>query len=415
MSADYAHVESLAELSTLLVLATYDPRVSGLFIHVQPLTCGYGKLAEVRRLLHLFRQSGKEIIGYADSVSEKELYLSMGFSEFYVPPEGSIDTRGFSASATFLRSALDKLGVEPQVQRIGEYKSYGDMFSRGQMSDAQREVVSSVLSQASHHWAEDIAWHTNKSVEQIAQLWSEESVLTPQDYQERGLITGVKYLDEVEAILTSRHHRPGILSTAGRWCRSIVRAIRGRNKTDTALAVYKGSKGSLADEFVAFPRRRLPASGPASINDSSDAAPELTMNLTALTESSRDFCEQKQLHMIPGGLYVRRSRHCWGILPNLPIREVRRGGRIAVINAAGGISTGESSRGGLFGPSLGVDTLTRQLRVAKDDPCIKAVVLRIDSPGGSALASDLLWREIRLVSHRKPVVASMVDVAGTPH
>ena len=51
----------------------------------------------------LFRQSGKQIIAFAEAVSEKELYFSLFCDKFFVPPDGSIDIRGFSAGATFVR------------------------------------------------------------------------------------------------------------------------------------------------------------------------------------------------------------------------------------------------------------------------------------------------------------------------
>jgi protease-4 len=96
------------------------------------------------------------------------------------------------------------------------------------------------------------------------------------------------------------------------------------------------------------------------------------------------------------------------------MKQVNGGGaRIAVINAVGGIQSGKSGNSGLTGKSLGSDTLIEMVRMAKLDNGIKGVVLRVDSPGGSALASDLMWREIRALSKEKPVIASMVDVAAS--
>ena len=117
--------------------------------------------------------------------------------------------------------------------------------------------------------------------------------------------------------------------------------------------------------------------------------------------------------LVPGGAYLKKMRVGGKILQGLPIVETRSGPRIAIINAAGSISSGESSSGGLNGPSIGSDTLISLVRQAKADPSIRAVVLRIDSPGGSALASDVMWREIRSLSREKPVVASQVDVAAS--
>ncbi|MCC7086239.1 MAG: signal peptide peptidase SppA [Pirellulales bacterium] len=87
--------------------------------------------------------------------------------------------------------------------------------------------------------------------------------------------------------------------------------------------------------------------------------------------------------------------------------------KIAVIYAVGPISTGESSSS-LFGEdSVGSDTIVAALKQAAEDSKVAAIVLRIDSPGGSALASDMMWREIARIKGQKPVVASMGDIAAS--
>jgi protease-4 len=90
---------------------------------------------------------------------------------------------------------------------------------------------------------------------------------------------------------------------------------------------------------------------------------------------------------------------------------LHRGERIAVIYAVGLISSGESSNDST--QVVGSDTLVRYLRRARGDSSIKAIVLRIDSPGGSAIASDVIWREVLLTREKKPVIASMSDVAAS--
>jgi len=87
-----------------------------------------------------------------------------------------------------------------------------------------------------------------------------------------------------------------------------------------------------------------------------------------------------------------------------------RGPRIAVIYAVGMITSGESDP---VGGSVGSDTLIDNLRKVRADDSIKAVVLRVDSPGGSAIASDLIWREVFLTREKKPLIASMSDVAAS--
>jgi protease IV len=92
---------------------------------------------------------------------------------------------------------------------------------------------------------------------------------------------------------------------------------------------------------------------------------------------------------------------------------LNRGPRIAVIYAVGLITTGQSSYGSAAGQVLGSDTMVEYLRKARADDSIRAIVLRIDSPGGSAIASDVIWREIMLTRDKKPVIASMSDVAAS--
>src|SRR5262249_43262154 len=86
--------------------------------------------------------------------------------------------------------------------------------------------------------------------------------------------------------------------------------------------------------------------------------------------------------------------------------------KVAVIYAAGMIMPGKSSSGGLLGDAvLGSDTVVKHLRDAEKDKTVKAIVLRVDSPGGSAMARGLVWRAPGGIE--KPIVASMSDVAGS--
>jgi protease-4 len=87
--------------------------------------------------------------------------------------------------------------------------------------------------------------------------------------------------------------------------------------------------------------------------------------------------------------------------------------KIALVYAVGTIVPGEGGQGPLGGRYVGSDTLARALREARRDSGIRAIVLRIDSPGGSGTASDVIWREVELAKKVKPVVVSMGDVAAS--
>lgn len=91
---------------------------------------------------------------------------------------------------------------------------------------------------------------------------------------------------------------------------------------------------------------------------------------------------------------------------------LNRGQRIALIYAVGVINQGESNSD-TGSAVVGSDTFVKYLRKVREDDSIKAVVLRIDSPGGSAVASDIIWREVLLTREKKPVIASMSDLAAS--
>jgi protease-4 len=90
----------------------------------------------------------------------------------------------------------------------------------------------------------------------------------------------------------------------------------------------------------------------------------------------------------------------------------RRGPRLAVIYAVGAIVSGPSGFDPLNGATVGSDTLIEAIRAARKDASVRAIVLRVDSPGGSATASDAIWREL-VAREDKPLIVSMSDLAAS--
>src|SRR6185369_1454153 len=86
---------------------------------------------------------------------------------------------------------------------------------------------------------------------------------------------------------------------------------------------------------------------------------------------------------------------------------LNKGERIAVIYASGDIGSGSSQNSPSGEQSIGSDTLAKALTDAAADKTIKAIVLRVDSPGGSGLASDIIWHAVDAANQKKPVVISM--------
>ncbi len=131
-----------------------------------------------------------------------------------------------------------------------------------------------------------------------------------------------------------------------------------------------------------------------------------------------------EAHLVDGLTYADQE-HDWALEKNggrdnsLSLREYLRrterdrGPRVAVIYATGVIVPGRSSDDPFAGNLMGSDTIAEQFRRAREDKSIRAVVLRVDSPGGTAFASEVIRREAELTRRAKPVVVSMSDVAAS--
>ncbi|GAA1889532.1 signal peptide peptidase SppA [Actinomadura bangladeshensis] len=113
--------------------------------------------------------------------------------------------------------------------------------------------------------------------------------------------------------------------------------------------------------------------------------------------------------------FVARYNRAHGLASRLP--QPGRQDMVALINGHGPIRLGRSGRGGPLpnsGPAMGSDTIGAAFRAAVKDERVKAIVFRVDSPGGSAVASDAIWREVVLARRAgKPVVVSMGNVAAS--
>lgn len=116
---------------------------------------------------------------------------------------------------------------------------------------------------------------------------------------------------------------------------------------------------------------------------------------------------EDEMDRVEGRNYLRVAPSAVGFRPR---------SRIALVYAVGTIASGKSSFDPLNGTVLGSQTLIEQIRDAREDSSIKAIVLRVDSPGGSALASDVIWRELmvtRRADASRPLVVSMSDLAAS--
>jgi protease-4 len=114
--------------------------------------------------------------------------------------------------------------------------------------------------------------------------------------------------------------------------------------------------------------------------------------------------ESDELRVTSAGDYRKIPQESLGL---------NKGEKIAVVYASGDITSGSSQFGSAGEETIGSDSLVKVLKEMRNDNSIKAVVFRIDSPGGSGLASDIIWRAVESLKEKKPVVVSMSDVAAS--
>ncbi|XVE54626.1 hypothetical protein DITRI_Ditri03aG0097200 [Diplodiscus trichospermus] len=312
---------SLPQICENFVKAAYDPRISGVYLHIEPLNCGWGKVEEIQRHILNFKKSGKFIIAYIPACGEKEFYLACACEETYAPPSAYFSLYGLTVQASFLGGVFEKIGIEPQVQRIGKYKSAGDQLTRKTMSEENCEMLTSLLDNIYGNWLDVVSSSKGKKREDVENFINE-GVYKVEKLKEEGFITNIHYDDEVISMLKER------------------------------LGIQK----------------------------------------------------DKNLHMVDYKKYSKVRKWTLGLA----------GGKdqIAVIRASGSISRVRSP---LSTPSSGIiaEQIIEKIRSVRESKRYKAAIIRIDSPGGDALASDLMWREIRLLAASKPVIASMSDVAAS--
>ncbi|XP_034672981.1 serine protease SPPA, chloroplastic [Vitis riparia] len=312
---------SLPQICENFIKAAYDPRISGIYLHIEPLSCGWGKVEEIRRHILDFKKSGKFIVAYAPACGEKEYYLGSACDELYAPPSAYFSLYGLTVQASFLGGVFEKVGIEPQVQRIGKYKSAGDQLTRKTMSEENCEMLTALLDNIYGNWLDKISSAKGKKREDTENFINE-GVYQVEKLKEEGWITNINYDDEVISILKERLGQP----------------------------------------------------------------------------------KDKNLPMVDYRKYSKVRKWTLGL----------SGGKdqIAVIRASGSISRVRSPFS-IPGSGITSEQFIEKIRSVRDSKRYKAVIIRIDSPGGDALASDLMWREIRLLAASKPVIASMSDVAAS--
>ena len=290
--------------------AARDRRVKGLLLRVKPLGTGWGRVQELRDALVRFRRSGKPSWAHLEDASNLEYFLATGCSKIAASPTSLVDVSGLAAEVTFLRGALDKLGVEAQFEGVGRYKNAPNQMTETGFTEPHREQMNALVDSLFAQYVAAIAESRGLEDDAVRGL-VDRGPFRASEAKQAGLVDELLYRDEVET------------------------RVPGVNRLSAAAYVRAGR----------------------------------------------------------GGAFDRRPR-------------------LAVVYVAGDLMPGRSQESP-FGRVAGADTIIQGLRAAREDVSVRAIILRVDSPGGSGTASDAIWREVQLARRAKPVIASMGDYAAS--
>lgn len=303
----------LSDIIKAIKKAETDTKIKGIYLHTSYITGGKASIEEIRNALISFKKSKKFVIAYSEYYAQDAYYLASVADQIFLNAHGDLELTGYAANLTFLKGALDKLGVEAQVIGHGKFKSAIEPFVEERMSDANRMQVKTYVDDLWHTTRNGIASARKLDTTMVETIADSMLIETPEDAIKYGLVDKLLYEDEVINELKKRSGNIGVKPTL--------------------------------------------------------------ININKYAQPIINFAEKN---------------------------------KIAVIYANGDINSGRGND-----ESIGSETTAADIRKAADDNAVKAIVLRVNSPGGSALASEVIWRELSLAKAKKPIVVSMGDVAAS--
>ena len=305
----------LVNLKKAIGEAKTNDNIKGIYLNTGLIGAGQAGLLELREALVDFKTSGKFIIAYDEAYSEGGYFLASVADELYLNPLGGIDFNGFSSEGIFLKGFFEKVGIKPEVFRVGEFKSAVEPFILDKMSPENRLQTQYFLDDINRQAIELIATSRGIAKDSLFRINNQMLVRKPKDAVTYKLATALKYEDEVHSIL-------------------------------------KEKLGLKEDDQIE------------------------TINATDLGSMAKS-------------------------------KNITSSNRIAVILAEGDIVDGNVEG------AISSEKFAKEIRKARKDENIKAIVLRVNSPGGSILASDVIWREMSEAKKVKPVIVSMGEVAAS--
>lgn len=348
--------DTLHDLIEALELARSDERVKGVVVRLDGLSLSLAQVQELRAAVIGLRQSNKfAFIHAADyggmgSGGVSEYYLASAFSDIWVQPVGGAALPGMAFQVPFLKTLLDKLGMQADMIQKGDYKSAPESLTATSMSAPARNNLGAVLSSLNAQVVGDIAQARNIS---------EDSV--------RAAMATALFSAE-EAVAAKLADRVGYL-----------------------------------DEAVSEAKKRA---GQKDMADGKGGTP-----LMGYLDLRRDEVETARAGDMFAGLKDRFTKDEVTVEEGPAPDEKKH--TIALITAVGEI-VDDSAASAMAGDLITPDAMRKAFAEVRENSDVAAIVLRIDSPGGSAFASEAIRRLVLRAKERGiPVVVSMSGMAAS--
>lgn len=318
----FGEKRDIVDTVQLLWQAAEDPRVVGLFVEIGDEAAGLGRVQELREAIAHFRGKGKFAIGFAEALGSggshlSDYYLASALEQIWLQPSGGFAVAGLAVETPFVKSGLERIGVQIEGGKRYEYKSAPETFTRTGYSAPARENLQQLLDSLYGHFIADVSRERQMEPAKLRQL-IDSVPFSSEKAREENLVDRLGYRGDV-------------------------------------LAEVRNRAGN-------------------------------QRNLVSLADYARD---------------DSRPQH--------------KGETIALVRVTGPIVSGSSGRGPLDEDAIAAsEDIVEALEAAADDKDVKAIVLRIDSPGGTYPAADAIADAVaRARSAGKPVVVSMGDVAAS--
>lgn len=177
--------------------AKEDPNIEGIYMELSMVQTGVSTLSEIRDALLEFKDSGKFIITYSEYMSQGAYYLASVSDKVYLNPEGLLLFKGLNAQVMFYKGLLEKLDIEAQVLRHGQFKSAVEPYMLDKMSKANREQTKTYVNSIWNSMLEEIAKSRDVKIETLNSVADKLEIFNPENLAQQGLIDGLRYKDEV--------------------------------------------------------------------------------------------------------------------------------------------------------------------------------------------------------------------------